>query len=91
MAEHIEIVSKRIRVGFNWNVYNNDRTISSNCNLISFRNQGTTTVTINAVLILLAGQSWSFTLQPGEYMEYEFNFVFSGAGVNNLLVALKTP
>lgn len=89
--EHLTIVSKKIQVGFNWNVYSEGRSISSNCNLIYFRNQGTSTVTVNGVLILLAGQSWSFSLQPGEYMVYDFSFSFAAGGVNNLLVASKTP
>lgn len=62
--------------------------VDANCNQIMFYNQGTSVVTINGVT-LAANVGWSIPGNYGEKDVTKYNAIFSGGGVNSLLVVRK--
>lgn len=70
--------------------YANDA-VKSNCGDITFYNQGSTNVTINATLILRPGSSLNLSGNAGErdLTIYNFSFEQNPALQNNLVVIRK--
>lgn len=68
--------------------YTANGSVKSDCADITFFNNGLAPVTINAGLILFAGQSISFTANANEIDTTIYNFSF-GVGSYNLIVFRK--
>lgn len=69
--------------------YTTNGGVKSDCADITFFNNGLAPVTINAGLILFAGQSISFTANAGEIDTTIYNFSFGVGASNNLIVFRK--
>lgn len=63
--------------------------IYSDCNSISFYNQGTNDVSIEQMIVLSPGQSFVIEGNEDEICSHRFLITFSGAGVNNCIVIKK--
>jgi len=63
--------------------------VKSDCADITFINNGTSNVTINAALTLSSQQSLTLTANMGEIDRTIYNFVFTGVGNNRLTVFRK--
>jgi hypothetical protein len=68
--------------------YDTPQRVPSNCNSITFINNGTTVVNIENVPIQ-PSQSLSIEGNYNEFTDYNFNMSFSGTGQNNLVVVKK--
>lgn len=64
--------------------------IDSNCNSLVFYNAGTTVCIIENAIPLQPNASFPIDGNLGEVIKKTFQFAFSGAGVNNLVVIRKT-
>jgi hypothetical protein len=66
-----------------------DGSVKSDCADITFYNSGTTTVVLNNSLSIASGTSISITANVGEIDRTIYNYYFTGAGTNNLIVFRK--
>jgi hypothetical protein len=69
--------------------YNNNGQVRSDCADIIFINTGTSSVIINAALILAPGQSFTFAANAEEIDRTIYTYSFSGAGTNSITVFRK--
>jgi len=69
--------------------YSTSQQVPSNCNSLTFYNYGTSTVSVENVL-LQPSQSLVISGNACEYTEDTFQIVFGNTGVNNLVVVKKT-
>lgn len=71
------------QIGQNFNAY-------SNCNSITFTNQGTNDIVIDQIVTLSFGQSFTITGNEGEICTKAFYINFpGGAGTNNCIIIRK--
>ncbi len=84
---HLKVGS--IRMGLNYQVYVATAMIATTFNSILFRNQGTSVCTIENLIILQPGQSFSIDGNVGEYFTNSFQVVFGSTGDNQLVVVSK--
>jgi hypothetical protein len=63
--------------------------IYSDCNSISFYNQGTNDIIIEQIITLSPGQSFVIEGNEAEMCSHRFLITFSGAGINNCIVIRK--
>ena len=68
-------------------IVNSNKQVQSNCNTIIFFNQGSSTCTIDQ-LILTPGMSWSIEGNSNELNQTYYNINFSG-NYGNLLITRK--
>ena len=64
--------------------------ITSNCNEIAFWNVGTTTATINNVVVLAPQDYLSLNGNVDEIDKTQYTCAFSGSGQSNVIVIKKT-
>lgn len=85
----IKFSSGIIPAGISLQVFTGNDYIPTNCNAIYFRNQGTSTVTLNNKLVLQPGQDFSLNGNDGELFSFQWSLMFSTGATNNLLVMWK--
>lgn len=66
-----------------------NKQIYSDCNSISFYNQGTNDVIIEQIITISPGQSFVIEGNESEICNQRFFISFSGAGTNNCIVIRK--
>ena len=69
--------------------YNSNNAVKSECADITFFNAGTSNVLVNSALPIFPGSSISFTANENEVDMTIYNFIFTSAGFNNLIVCRK--
>lgn len=91
MGEQIDLKVGIYKMGLDYQVYRTTSQIPSECNSILFRNQGTSIVTIDNMVILQPGQNFEISGNAGELLIHDFQVYFTNTGVqiNELLVAFK--
>ena len=72
----------------NFQTYLTSQSVPSNCNGLTFYNFGTSTISVENVL-LQPGQSLVIGGNQCEFTEQSFNVVFGTTGVNYLVVVKK--
>ena len=70
--------------------YGTPQQVPTNCNTIQFVNAGTSTVIIDRVLTLVAGQSFNVEGNINEVTNKSINIAFGNSGTRNLIVIKKT-
>ena len=69
--------------------YQSNNAVKSQCADITFFNAGTSNVLVNKALPIFPGGSITFSANEGEMDMTVYNFNFTSAGVNNLIVCRK--
>lgn len=66
-----------------------NKQLYSDCNSISFYNQGTNDVTIEQIIVISPGQSFTVEGNESELCTQRFFVSFSGAGTSNCVIIRK--
>ncbi len=69
--------------------YGSPQQVTTRCNSIQFINRGTSTVTIDRVMVLNAGEIFTFEGNINEITERAVNIAFGNTGTRNLIVVKK--
>ena len=69
--------------------YNANNSVTSNCADITFFNAGTSNVLVNKALPIFPGGSVTFQANKDELDTTRYDFSFTSAGFNNLIVMRK--
>jgi hypothetical protein len=89
MPLEVDLKKGLIRMGIQYQAYSSSQRVGTEWNSALLRNQGTSIVTIDDMIILQPGQSFAVEGNDGEVFRYSFNVIFSGAGQNSLVAVFK--